>query len=103
MLGLAWNLPGCQPNETPPGGALIFSLWRDSSGGRFFVRIQYIAQTMDQIRAGGGLTLSAPPASQILMIRACKSASPRLGCDWVTFDRDAHQAIDPARVDFVAE
>ncbi len=32
MLGLSWNLPGYQPDDTPPGGALIFSLWRDDAG-----------------------------------------------------------------------
>jgi hypothetical protein len=30
MLGLSWRLPGYQPNDTLPGGALIFSLWQRS-------------------------------------------------------------------------
>src|ERR1035437_103957 len=27
-LNLSWLLPGDLPNDTPPGGALVFELWR---------------------------------------------------------------------------
>jgi 4-phytase/acid phosphatase len=37
-LDLAWLLPGYQPNDTPPGGALVFELWRQPAGGEYSVR-----------------------------------------------------------------
>jgi 4-phytase/acid phosphatase len=43
MLGLSWTLPGYQPDDTPPGGALIFSLWGDAADGSLFVKTQYTA------------------------------------------------------------
>ena len=42
MLGLSWTLPGYQPDDTPPGGALIFTLWRDPAGA-YFVKVRYTA------------------------------------------------------------
>jgi hypothetical protein len=30
MLGLSWRLPAYQTDDTPPGRALIFSLWQRS-------------------------------------------------------------------------
>jgi len=46
MLGLSWLLPGYQHDDVPPGGALVFSLWRSSASGRFSVRLQFVAQTL---------------------------------------------------------
>ena len=67
LLALHWQLPGYQPDDTPPGGALIFSLWRETSG-EDIVRLRYAAQTVDQIRA-----LSAePPMIQELSIPGCE-------------------------------
>ncbi len=48
MLGLTWRLPGYQPDDTPPGGALVFSLWRDGDGP-YTVRVRYVAQSMMQM------------------------------------------------------
>lgn len=31
MLGMSWTLPG-QPDNTPPGGALVFERWSDNAG-----------------------------------------------------------------------
>jgi 4-phytase/acid phosphatase len=67
LLALHWHLPGYQPDDTPPGGALIFSLWRETSG-EDIVRLRYAAQTVDQMRA-----LSAePPVSQEVYIPGCE-------------------------------
>src|SRR5208283_5751766 len=51
MLGLSWHLPGYQPDDTPPGGALIFSLWQQPGTAHYFVRTQYLAQTLQQMRS----------------------------------------------------
>ena len=70
LLGLGWK--SYQP-DAPSGrradlliNALIFSifpLWRVPSGGGDFLRLRYIAQTLDQMRDKGPVTLAAPPPS----------------------------------------
>jgi hypothetical protein len=34
LLQLSWRLPGYQPDDTPPGGALVFSLSDSLTNGR---------------------------------------------------------------------
>jgi 4-phytase/acid phosphatase len=76
LLGLSWKLQGYQPNDTPPGGALIFTLWQDPNGERT-VRVRYVAQTPDQMR-----DLDAgDPQSQDLIVRGCAP------CTWAAFER----------------
>jgi 4-phytase / acid phosphatase len=36
MPHLSWVLPSHQPDDAPPDGALIFSLWKSTSIGRYF-------------------------------------------------------------------
>ncbi len=88
MLGLSWQLPSYQPDDTPPGGALVFSLWRDEKGA-FTVRTRYVAQTMSQMHKAIPLTLSSPPASADLLIPGCETAS----CNWTAFRTTVEKAI----------
>ena len=96
MLDLSWRLAGYQTDETPPGGALIFSLWRDS-GGHLSVRTEYLAQTLDQMRNAEHLSAAKPPASQEVRIPGC-AASEVPGCSWADFQQAVSKAIDPAFV-----
>ncbi len=75
MLGLSWKIAGYQPDDTPPGGALIFSLWRESTSV-YFVKLRYVTQTLDQMRDGLPLSLATPPASQDVSLARCE------GCPW---------------------
>jgi 4-phytase/acid phosphatase len=86
MLGLSWKLPGYQPDDTPPGGALIFSLWKDAGG--YVVKLRYTAQTLDQMRDVVPLSAAAPPASQELSV--CGSPS----CSWEAARSAMEKAID---------
>ena len=95
MLGLSWNLPGYQPDDTPPGGALIFSLWRDSETGQFSVKLRYLAQTLDQMRNASPLSVAAPPASQDVSLPGCEAAQGDEGCPWETARSLMQKAIDP--------
>ena len=95
MLGLSWKLPGYQPDDTPPGGALIFSLWRDSGTGQFSVKLRYLAQTLDQMRDASPLSIAAPPASQDVPIPGCEAAQRDRGCPWETARLVIQRAIDP--------
>jgi 4-phytase / acid phosphatase len=98
MLGLSWHLPGYQPDDTPPGGALIFSLWHGEVDGDS-VKVQYIAQSPDQMRNADRLTKSAPPSSQEVVIPGCRVTPRSYGCPWSSFKLALEKAIDPAFVD----
>lgn len=95
MLGLSWKLSGYQPDDAPPGGALIFSLWRNSVG-QYSLKLQYVAQSLDQMRNADKLSLAAPPESQYVAVPGC----PAAGCPWEAAHRAIEKAIDP---EFVAK
>jgi 4-phytase/acid phosphatase len=92
LLDLSWEIPGYQPDDTPPGGALVFSLWQDPGGGDF-VRMRYVVQTLAQMRGLTPLTLAAPPAGQDVAIPGCKEAATSAGCPWPVFERMARRAL----------
>ncbi len=93
MLGLRWTLPGYRPDDTPPGGALIFSLWRDSAG-QYSVKLRYVAQSLDQMREAKAVSLAAPPEGQDVALPGCGAQ----GCPWDTARSVIEKAIDPAFV-----
>jgi 4-phytase/acid phosphatase len=97
-LNLAWLLPGYQPNDTPPGGALVFELWRQAADGEYSVRTYYTAQTLEQMRQALPLTLDSPPAKATVFIPACSTAKAGSPCDWKAFQRTIETSIDPAFV-----
>jgi 4-phytase/acid phosphatase len=97
MLGLTWSLPGYQPDDTPPGGALIFSLWHDDAAGDS-VTARYVAQSLDQMRNAEKLTMAAPPESRDVSIPGCDSIGVKLGCSWDGFKKTLQKAIDPTFV-----
>jgi 4-phytase/acid phosphatase len=94
MLGLSGHLPGYQPDDTPPGGALIFSLWQRPDTRQYFVRAQYLAQTLEQMRNATPLTIAEPPAKEDVVVTGCESTTARVGCSWKTFDKSVSDAID---------
>jgi 4-phytase/acid phosphatase len=97
-LNLSWLLPGYQPNDTPPGGALVFELWRQAAGGGYSVRTYYTAQTMEQMRQALPLTLDAPPAKATVFVPGCSTAKAGWPCDWKAFQRTIETSIDRAFV-----
>ena len=103
MLGLSWRLPGYQPEDTPPGGALVFSIWQEPGTAKYFVRSQYLAQTLEQMRGATPLSLSAPPAEEDLSIPGCESATLASGCPWDTFSRAIERALDQRFVSMAPE
>jgi|GEM_PF-76729 len=98
ILGLSWHLQGYQPDDTPPGGALIFSLWRDRNSGQYFVRTQYVAQTLDQMRSATPLTISSPPSKQDVSIPGCEIVAQNRPCSWQVFESILQHASDLAFV-----
>ncbi len=71
LLGLSWQLPGYQADDTPPGSALIFELRQDPAG-ILRVSLRFVAQTPDQMRSLG----SGPPQSKEVSIPGCEPCTP---------------------------
>jgi 4-phytase/acid phosphatase len=94
MLGLSWHLPGYQPDDTPPGGALIFSLWERPDTANYFVRTQYLAQTLQEMRTATPLTLAAPPAQEDVLVPGCDQSPGTISCSWERFVKVLQKAID---------
>jgi 4-phytase/acid phosphatase len=97
LLGLSWVLPSHAPDDAPPGGALIFSLWK-TMNGNYTVRVQFVAQTLEQMHNATRLTLSDPPVIANLFVPACSSASNGYPCTWTSFKSIANAAIEPSFV-----
>jgi 4-phytase/acid phosphatase len=94
MLGLSWLLPGYQPDDAPPGGALIFSLWKNRAG-QYSVRLQFAAQTLDQMHDASELSRAHPPAIANVFVPGCSSAAEGYACSWDEFRSVAAKAILP--------
>lgn len=94
-LGLDWIVDG-RRDDTPPGGALIFELWRAGSGGAYSVRTYYTAQTLQQMRQMQPLTQAAPPAIAPIFVPGCGRAD--LSCSWDAFAASLRSAMKPAGV-----
>jgi 4-phytase / acid phosphatase len=97
LLDLHWQLPGYQPDQVPPGGALVFERWRRDDGERV-VRIQYVAQTLAQLRQRTPLTLLAPPASAAVHLPGCSDTGASDDCPLPQFIGLLQRALDPAFV-----
>lgn len=95
MLGLNWIADGLV-DPTPPGGALVFELWRSRMNGKLFVRIYFTTQTMDQMRETQTLTLAHPPARVPIFDPECGRQD--LSCAWDAFAASTRQSINPRYV-----
>lgn len=70
LLNLTWIVDG-RRDDTPPGGALVFELWRKRSTGEYSVRTYFTAQTLEQMRASTPLTLSSPIERAAVFLPGC--------------------------------
>jgi 4-phytase/acid phosphatase len=96
-LGIGWLLDGYQPNDTPPGSALVFELWEQNQG-EMTVSTYYVGQSLEQMRKTLPLTLDAPPLKSAIFIPGCSRADTKLTCAWDAFKHTLENAIDPAFV-----
>jgi 4-phytase/acid phosphatase len=94
-LGVDWIIDG-RVDDTPPGGALLFEVWRPRDGGQPFVRMEYTAQTLEQMRQSQALTPANPPAVAPIFVPGCSQQD--LSCTWDGFSATIHAAINPAYV-----
>ena len=96
LLNLNWIADG-RRDDTPPGGALIFELWKNRKSGEYSVRTYFTVQTLEQMRSSSELTLSAPPQRVSVFLPGCSRND--LSCNWTEFEKTMHAAIDPRYVD----
>ena len=97
-LGLSWLIEGYPRDDTPPGGALVFELWREPASGFYTVRAYYTSQTLEQMRTARPLTLESPPARAPVFLPGSSAADEGMACGWEAFRRTMEGAIDPAFV-----
>jgi len=95
VLRIDWVFDG-RADDTPPGGALLFELWRPRDGGKPFVRLEYTAQTLEQMRNAETLTPANPPAIAPIFVPGCSRQD--LSCTWEGFSAAVRASIDPAYV-----
>jgi 4-phytase/acid phosphatase len=96
LLNLTWIVDG-RRDDTPPGGVLIFELWKSRATGSYSVRTFYSAQTLEQMRSTSTLSVSNPPQRVPVFLPGC--SQQELACSWPSFSESLRQAVDPRYVD----
>jgi 4-phytase/acid phosphatase len=96
LLRMDWAVPGYQPNQIGPGGALVFERWRRADGSRV-VRVRYTGQSLGQLRERRPLSLAAPPLSAPIFIPGCSQAAKAFDCPLAGFRRLAKHAANSGR------
>lgn len=91
LLNLTWIVDG-RRDDTPPGGVLIFELWKAHATGSYAVRTYYSAQTLEQMRSASSLTLSDPPQRVPIFLPGCSEQD--FSCSWPAFLMTLDQTID---------
>ncbi|WP_150620507.1 histidine-type phosphatase [Pandoraea horticolens] len=99
MLKLDWQLSD-QPDNTPPDGALVFTLWRDLAGDAF-VRVEMVYQSMHQMRHLTTLSLDEPAKRVTLALPDCSDGPDGKSCRWPAFAQRAKAVLSPACLDGV--
>lgn len=94
-LGMNWVIDG-RADDTPPGGALLFEVWRSGEGGWPYVRVEYTAQTLEQMRQAQPLSDTNPPAVAPVFLPGCSQQDG--SCTWEGFSAAMRSAIDPGYV-----
>jgi 4-phytase/acid phosphatase len=92
LLNMTWVVDG-RRDDTPPGGALVFELWRSRKNNEDFVRTYYTTQTLEQMRSEAALSPSNPPQRVPVFLPGCSTEN--LSCSLHSFIQAVNQSIDP--------
>lgn len=92
MLGVSWTLPE-QPDNTPPGGALVFERLADKTGQRY-VSLKMMYQTLAQLRNETPLSLKERAGILPLKIPGCRDQTPEGYCPLATFTRLVSESVE---------
>lgn len=96
LLNLDWQILGFEANDASPGGALSFELLRDTRNGRRYVRVIYLAQTLDQLRKATELDATVRPGMVEVAVPGCAGDLTLGSCPLEKFVAVAREATDPA-------
>ena len=88
MLDLTWIIDD-RRDDTPPGGALVFEVWRNHSNGSYSVRTYFTAQTLDQMRDSVTLGETQAPAKVPVFVPGCSGGD--MSCDLHSFITLSHR------------
>ncbi|VVG69994.1 AppA family phytase/histidine-type acid phosphatase [Pandoraea apista] len=99
MLKLDWQLTD-QPDNTPPDGALVFTLWRNPAG-EAFVRVEMVYQSMHQMRHLTSLSLDEPAKRVVLALPDCNDGPDAKSCRWQAFAQRTKAALSPTCLESV--
>lgn len=94
-LELNWTLPG-QPDNTPPGGELVFERWRRLSDNSQWIQVSLVFQTLQQMRDKTPLSLNTPPGEVKLTLAGCEERNAQGMCSLAGFTQIANEARIPA-------
>jgi 4-phytase / acid phosphatase len=94
LLGLTWWLPETQRNPVLLGGALVFELRQRKHDRQFFVRLLYIAPSLEQLRTLAPLSLEHPPGVAPIFIPGCSESSEGVDAPLPAFDALVRRVID---------
>jgi 4-phytase/acid phosphatase len=92
-LDLDWLIDG-RRDDTPPGSALVFELWKATSTGDYSVRAYYTAQSLDQMRHATPLGLQSPPERVPVFVPGCSRSDS--SCEWKVFQQAVQAGTLPA-------
>ena len=98
ILDAHWQLQGYLDDETPPGGGLVFELLQEPATGTRFVRLVFVAQTLEQIRAASALGASNRPNYVTVTVPGCPGARPDGACLVESFVKLARSKMDMTAV-----
>ena len=93
-LNLSWIAEGYGAGDTPPGSALVFEIWRDTTTGKRAVHTWMLTETPQKMRAAVPLSLKDPPTRTPVYVPGCSVAAEGYPCDWDAFRKLADSAID---------
>ncbi|MCY1664790.1 histidine-type phosphatase [Rhizobium sp. SL86] len=101
ILGLHWTIPPYLDDETPPTGALTFERLHDENG-KVYVKLGFVAPSLDQIRNASPITDSAPPLQSPVSLPGCEAQVQDGACPLDTFVSIAKSKMDMTAVAPVA-
>lgn len=83
-LDLNWSLPS-QPDNTPPGGELVFERWKRQSDNTAWVKVSFVYQTLQEMREMRSFSLDNPPGRVDLVLKACSETNAQGMCSLNSF------------------
>lgn len=81
-----------QNEHTPIGGMIQFQRWHDKKNNRELVKVEYVYQSVDQLRNATPLSLNTPPKRVTLQMNGCPTDADGF-CPWDKFTQVLNKAL----------